>query len=564
MGLTRREELIGKNAFDSVIPEDRQQALNGASQVLKSGKTVNQVRVTRKNGPPFWAEISVTALYDNGTPVLFLGVTRDITVRKRLEEELKESEEIYRTLFDNSDDGFVLVEPILDKNFPSGDFRFLKVNRAFERLTDFKADFVLGKSVKEVVPNIAPSFFTLSKFVLKNKKAKHSQLFDENSRKWYDSYYFPFGKTKVGILFRDITKQKSAEKALRRSEEQYRLYVESSPVAFFVIDSTQKYIQVNDAASKLLGYSKEELLKMNIFDVTFKEDTALAEKQYKQLIQYGRSTIEFRLRKKDGQPVYIILNSILLSDGKAMAFCENITERKNLEKQLRDTERLATIGQTAGMVGHDIRNPLQAITGDLYLIETTLKTHSNCTNKDIAESLDGINENIVYINKIVSDLQDYTRAMEPTLADVQLRNLIVNALDSHKIPEEIQLQVDVTEDILLKTDATYLKRIITNLTSNAIQAMPSGGKLTISAYHDNNNVVITVEDTGVGIKDADKVNLFKPLFTTKAKGQGLGLAVVKRFVDALKGEIRFETQFLKGTKFTVILPKNASTPKKTT
>ncbi len=130
LGLTRREELIGTNVYDSILPEDSQQPMKGAEQVLKTGKIVNQVRVMRKNSSPFWAEISVTALHDNNQPALFLGVTRDITERKKLEQELKDSEEIYRTLFDNSDDGFILIGPILDKNGDVTDFKFLKVNPA--------------------------------------------------------------------------------------------------------------------------------------------------------------------------------------------------------------------------------------------------------------------------------------------------------------------------------------------------------------------------------------------------------------------------------------------------
>ncbi|MCW4030626.1 MAG: PAS domain S-box protein [Candidatus Bathyarchaeota archaeon] len=557
LGLTRREELIGKNVYDRITPEDKQQAINDASQVLKTGKIVSQVRFLKKSGVPFWAEISVTVLYDNNRqPALFLGVTRDITERKRILQELKESEEIYRTLFDSSDDGFILVEPIFDENNYTFDYRFLKVNPAYERLTGAKSGEVLGKRVKEVAPDLDKSLFSLVDFVIKNQKAKHNEFFDQHSDKWYDSYYFPFGKNRVGILFRDISKQKSVEAALRSSEERYRLYVESSPVAFFVIDSEQKYIQVNDAASRLLGYTKEELLKMTIFDVTFKEDIPLAEDQYKELMQNGKSIREFRLKKKDGQPVYIILNTILLSDGKAMAFCENITERKNLEKHLHDNERLATIGQTASMVGHDIRNPLQAIIGDLFLIENTIKAHPTCPSKDFVESLEGINENIFYINKIVSDLQDYTRTIKATLAEVDVRSLIFTALEGRKIPEGIQLQVDVKNGLRLITDVTYFKRIISNLVGNAIQAMPNGGKVTITAAQNKDSVAITVADTGVGIKDEDKVNLFKPLFTTKAKGQGLGLAVVKRFVDALNGSIALDTEVGRGTKFTISLPNN--------
>jgi signal transduction histidine kinase len=230
---------------------------------------------------------------------------------------------------------------------------------------------------------------------------------------------------------------------------------------------------------------------------------------------------------------------------------EKIVEERT--KQLRSSERMAAIGQTAGMVGHDIRNPLQAITGDLFLIEQEIETNPQCTSSEIAESIAAINDNIAYINKIVSDLQDYTRALKPTLSIVDVKELIVKALSGRKIPENIAVEVEGT-DYKLRTDPDFLRRIITNLLTNAVQAMPNGGKLTIAMYKEDNIGCISIRDTGVGISEEAKANLFKPLFTTKAKGQGLGLAVVKRFVELLNGEITFESREGEGTKFIIKLP----------
>jgi len=229
-----------------------------------------------------------------------------------------------------------------------------------------------------------------------------------------------------------------------------------------------------------------------------------------------------------------------------------VEERTN---QLRSSERMAAIGQTAGMVGHDIRNPLQAITGDLFLIEQEIETNPQCISPGIAESIAAINDNIAYINKIVSDLQDYTRGLKPSISIVDVKELIVKALSGRKIPENIIVELAET-DLILRTDPDFLRRIITNLVTNAIQAMPNGGKLTIDTYKEDNTGCVSIRDTGVGISEESKANLFKPLFTTKAKGQGLGLAVVKRFVELLNGEITFESREGEGTKFIIKLPLN--------
>ena len=230
---------------------------------------------------------------------------------------------------------------------------------------------------------------------------------------------------------------------------------------------------------------------------------------------------------------------------------ERIVEERT--KQLRASERMAAIGQTAGMVGHDIRNPLQAITGDLYLIEQEISQNPKCLSPDIAESIAAINENIAYINKIVSDLQDYTRTLKPTMSTVNLNGVISSALSGRRIPKNITVELPIN-DLQLKTDPTLLRRIITNLVTNAIQAMPNGGTLEINTNTEKNFVFISIEDTGVGIPKEAQANLFKPLFTTKAKGQGLGLAVVKRLIEILNGKITFESQEGKGTKFVIELP----------
>ena len=231
---------------------------------------------------------------------------------------------------------------------------------------------------------------------------------------------------------------------------------------------------------------------------------------------------------------------------------------KSKTKQLQDSERLAAIGATAGMVGHDIRNPLQAITGDLYLVKTELdELPDHQQKKNALESLDEIQNNIDYINKIVADLQDYARPLKPRTQETSIKSVINETLKKNGIPKEIKLTIEVEDKAeRIMADPDYLKRIFSNLTLNAVQAMPNGGTLTIRAFADmeTNDVLITVKDTGVGIPEDVKPKLFTPMMTTKSKGQGFGLAVVKRMAEGLGGTVTFESQEGKGTTFTVRLP----------
>lgn len=229
----------------------------------------------------------------------------------------------------------------------------------------------------------------------------------------------------------------------------------------------------------------------------------------------------------------------------------DITQRKLLEKQVKNSERLATIGNTARMVGHDIRNPLQAIAGDVFLLDNDVASLNESEVKEsMLDSVKGIKHNLFYIAKIVDDLQDYSKPLKPAFEKV-IREVMPNvAVDSCH-----QVVIDVPKGFPeITSDFSMIKRALTNLVQNAIQAMPQTGKLTLTATKKQAKVMISVEDTGVGISEEVKPKLFAPMVSTKAKGQGLGLAVVKRLVEALNGEITYKSQVGKGTKFTVSLP----------
>jgi signal transduction histidine kinase len=226
----------------------------------------------------------------------------------------------------------------------------------------------------------------------------------------------------------------------------------------------------------------------------------------------------------------------------------------------KETDRLAAIGQTAGMVGHDIRNPLQAIVSELYLAKEAIA--NSCAPKEAKspaeESIALIEEQTDYISKIVSDLQDYARQVKPELKKVDLAKLVTNVFQTVRIPEKIILKIDVQGFLIIETDPTLVRRAITNLVNNAIQAMPDGGVLGLTAKKSKQVAIITVSDTGKGIPEEIKPKLFTPFVTTKAKGQGLGLAVVKRLVEALDGTVSFQSKLGRGTEFTLTLPVKES------
>jgi PAS domain S-box-containing protein len=314
------------------------------------------------------------------------------------------------------------------------------------------------------------------------------------------------------------------------------------------------------------------------------EDRDLVDKKMQQLLfnsnTQSQISFDYRVIRQDGSVRTIHTERMVKEvdqENKPVRIVgieQDITERKQIEqkleeyaknleklvaertKQLKEAERFAAIGQTAGMIGHDIRNPLQSIESNLYLIKQDINSSPEGERKlALEESLQSIHEQVDYINKIICDLQDYARPLKPELVDLDLCAVVPQLISTVTFPANIKAKTVCHQELArVKLDLTFLKRILVNLVTNAVQAMPNGGKLTIQAFEKKGKIYLTVKDTGVGIAESIKPKIFQPLMTTKSKGQGFGLAVVKRLVEAQGGKISFESKVGKGTKFRIEFP----------
>ena len=384
-------------------------------------------------------------------------------------------------------------------------------------------------------------------------------------------------------LEKEIAERKKAEQALKESEQRFRFHSDNSPLAVVEWDSNFVVIRWAGAAEKMFGWTAAETVGKPIMDlhIVYEPDIPLVERTMGKLTDgVSRQVVSSnRNLTKDGKVIDCTWYNSVLQDehGKmvsVMSLVQDNTARikaekeleetnRNLEKmveertkQLKDSERLAAIGQVAGMVGHDIRNPLQAIVNELYLEKGEVNNlPDNSEKKNLQESISFVEANLFYIDKIVQDLQDYTKPIKPQKQDMNLQTAVSDALLTVIIPSNIQVSISVNENLTkFEADPAIMRRILTNLMQNAMQAMPNGGQLTLSAQKKGKKVQLTIEDTGVGIPEELKSKIFQPLFTTKAKGQGFGLPVVKRLVEVQGGKISFESKEGKGTKFIIELP----------
>jgi len=227
---------------------------------------------------------------------------------------------------------------------------------------------------------------------------------------------------------------------------------------------------------------------------------------------------------------------------------ERTGELEKAQAQLVKSERLAAIGELAGMVGHDLRNPLTGIAGATYYLKTKLGLKED---KKVPEMLNLIEDNIRYSDKIIGDLLEYSKETRLELVEITPRSIIQEALSAVKIPKKIRIVNTVKSRPKLRVDKEKMRRVFINIIKNALDAMPKGGTLTIETKTSGDDVAFNVSDTGVGMSKETLRKLWSPLFTTKARGMGFGLSICRRLVEAHGGRINVESHLGSGTKFTI-------------
>jgi signal transduction histidine kinase len=240
---------------------------------------------------------------------------------------------------------------------------------------------------------------------------------------------------------------------------------------------------------------------------------------------------------------------------------ERTQELRETQEQLIRKEKLAVLGQMAGGVGHELRNPLGAISNAVYFLSMVLEE----PDPEVKETLEILQKEVKTSEMIINSLLDFARAKPPTRRRVNINDVVQEALSRTAVPENVEVvsQLDEALPIIL-ADPDQLAQVFGNLILNAIQAMPEGGQLVVKTSEVSEKlpksewVAVSIADTGVGIPEENLGKLFEPLFTTKAKGVGLGLAVVKSLVDGHGGTIEVESETGVGTTFTVRLPISVS------
>ena len=355
-------------------------------------------------------------------------------------------------------------------------------------------------------------------------------------------------------------KVENRTKDLRKSEEKIRSIFAASPDAITATDLNGTIIECNEQALKMHEYSsKQELVGQSVLNLIARKDHEKAIENIKRTFRKGQlKNAEYTFVTKSGREFPAELSSSIVLDASCnplgfVAMTKDISERKRMEQQLFKSERLAAIGELAGMIGHDLRNPLTGIAGAAYYLNAK---YSQKLGEKAKEMLNIIGKDIEYSNKIINDLLEYSKEVRLEQTETTPKNMIKEAVALVRIPKNITLIDSTRKEPEINVDIDRLKRAFTNIIKNAFDAMPRGGTLTIASRKSNNNVEFTFTDTGTGMPKQVTERIFTPLFTTKAKGMGFGLAICKRNVEAHGGHIKVKSKLGRGTTFTLTIPIN--------
>ena len=534
----------------------------------------------RLDGQPFAADVLLTRM-ELGKEVFVQATVRDITERKRIEERLRASEQKFMQFF------MQLPIPLVIVNKDGVMARF---NDRFTEVLGYTTDDVptIDEWWQRAYPNESYRQWVLDTWNAAVAKAAKEGVeiepleYKVTGKSGAERIMIVGGVTIEDNLLAtliDITERKQAEERVRESETRYRSIFEYSNDIIYLLNMDGTINSLSPAFEQITGWTAEEWIGKSFAPIVHPDDLSVANTAFQKTLS-GETFPIFRLRiaRKSGQYFYADFSITPFDHDVIMGIARDVSERQRAEEKIRKLneeletkvqertqqllesqeelvrkEKLAVLGQVAGSVGHELRNPLGVMSNAVYFLQTVLTD----ADDSVKEYLNIIKSEIAGSERIVSDLLDSVRIKPPQPEMVGVGELINQTLRKLTIPPSVTVKQDIPETLpSLRVDAQQIHQVFRNLISNGVEAMPEGGTLEISAVENkpDGTVAVSVRDTGIGMTPEQLGKLFQPLFTTKARGIGLGLVVVNNLTQANGGTVNVESEAGKGTAFTVTLP----------
>ncbi|MCB0262956.1 MAG: PAS domain S-box protein [Calditrichia bacterium] len=564
------EELLGKTAHKMLFSEKKQPIILDKLNMRKKGIADRyEITMRCKSGKELWVHISGSPIYNvQGEMFGSCGIVTDITMRKRAEVWLLESEKRFRLLFNSGNDAVFVFYP--DENGMPG--KFIEVNDIACRMLGFTREALMRLSLPQLIQQNNPD--ELLARIIKEKHVLFEETLIPNTGNTIpveiSAHLFKFNRRPaIMAIARDITARRRTEMQLR---EQAAL-LDKAQDAILLIDLNNYIVYWNKSAERLYGWKVEEALGNDGFAMLFKRNSPRFAEARQATLKKGEWHGEMRQMTKNQREIVVesrwtLVNNIRRSRS-ILIVNSDITERKQIEAQFLRAQRMESIGSLAGGIAHDLNNVLAPILTAVQILQVRLGEDER--NLKILDTIEG---NVKRGVDMVKQILAFARGVEGDRMPLQLTGLIedVAKISRDTFPKSIDIQMDVEPELWnVSGDMTQLHQVLLNLCVNARDAMPDGGILsigldnltiddhfarTILEARPGRFVRISVSDTGVGISEALLNRIFEPFFTTKetGKGTGLGLSTVLAIVKSHEGFINVESEQLAGTTFEIYLP----------
>jgi PAS domain S-box-containing protein len=571
-----REELIGMNNRAITMIDDVENVYKAFNQVYRNGQPIRDYmfKIVRKDGSTGMGEISIFPIRnEKGEVTGFRGIGRDVGGRLQMIEDLRRSEERYRTVLDEMEEAYYELDLAGNLTF-FNDALMRKSGRTRQELTGMGyQSYIPAKDVQRVYKAFNQVYQTgkpLKGIPLQVIRKDGIPIFSEDT-------VLPL-RNKAGELigFRglshDMTERLQMMEALRRSEERYRTMLDEMEEAYYEVDLDGNFTFFSDALCRQLGYSREEITGMSYKVYIPRENAKKVFEVYNTVFRTGEPHKLFMSSqiKKDGTIVITEDSIFPMRDDEAKiigfrGISRDITdrkqreeERKQLEQKAQFASRLASVGELASGVAHEINNPLTAVIGYAHLL-----LERKDIPADIKRDIEVINEGAQRVAGIIKKLLVFARQTKPERTYVDINEIINTTLElrayslqSNNIKVILQLDPDLPMTV---ADPGQLQQVFLNLIMNAeteVKLVHGGGKLAIKTEQVADNIRISFKDNGLGIARENLERIFNPFFTTRKVGQGtgLGLSVCHGIVTEHKGKIWAESQVGRGATFIVELP----------
>ena len=579
-GYSQEELAHGLNVLQMIAPADRTRAEENIRRLL-SGEDPesNEYMALRKDGSTFPISVYSTAVKRGNETVGFRGIILDISERRRAEEALHRSEEKYRLLVETANEAIVVAQ--------DNELRF--VNPKASRITGYSYEELTTRPFLELIhPDDRAMVSDRYQQRLRGESLPEVYSFrvlgkDGNTR-WVEISAVRIlweGRPATLNFLTDITERKQAEEALRESEARLRSMFEASPIGIELFDAEGKLVAANQADLRMYGIP--DIASIKGFDLFQSADMppgvherllAGQPVRYEAICDFDKiKRLHLFETIKSGQDYHEVQITPLISDERLRGYLvqiQDITERKRVEQQLLQAQKMETVGRLAGGIAHDFNNLLTAITGHASFAYDELPPG--------VQARDDIGHVLKAAERAAALTQQLLAFSRRQVIQAQVLNLNELILDVDKmlrrlVGEDIEfVTLPASELGLVKADPSQIQQVIANLVVNARDAMPNGGKLTIgtanvtldeadTGHHvsvvPGDYVMLAVSDTGMGMSEEVKAHLFEPFYTTKevGKGTGLGLATIYGIVMQHRGNIRVYSEPGQGTTFKVYLPR---------